>query len=132
MSLTRVWLQTLADGLIRADQVTGIDVHQPPAVTGRTPPWLIDVILPVQFGSGAGPDWTVTALHRTLLQTNHHPGDAPTALARLLAQLDSISADGLITTHPAPDEGSSTTRVRFQFTPFAPLPTGQHTGPEYL
>ena len=28
MGLSRVWLQTLGDGLVRADQITGIDAHQ--------------------------------------------------------------------------------------------------------
>ena len=37
MSLTSVWLQTLGDGLVRADQVAGIDVHQTPALTGKAP-----------------------------------------------------------------------------------------------
>ena len=37
MSMTRVWLQTLADGLVRADQVVGIDIHQTPALTGKAP-----------------------------------------------------------------------------------------------
>ena len=35
MSLTMVWSQTLSDGLVRADQVVGINVHQTPALTGK-------------------------------------------------------------------------------------------------
>ena len=36
--------------------------------------------------------------HRTLIQSPEDPGDAPAALARLLAQLDLVSAAGVITT----------------------------------
>lgn len=143
MSLARAWVKTLADGLVRADQIIGIDAHRSPTSDGRTPHWLIDVVLPAQFGSGAGRDWTVDVLHRTLIQTRDDPGDAPVALARLLAQLDAISADGIITAD-APDNktapstqaprtpGEGGVQIRFQFSPFAPLPTGQHTGSEYL
>jgi hypothetical protein len=37
MSLGNVWLPTVADGLIRADQVTGIEVHQTPTLTVNPP-----------------------------------------------------------------------------------------------
>ena len=36
----------------------------------------------------------MTVLHRTLIQTGEDPGDAPAALARLLSQLDLMSAAG--------------------------------------
>ena len=94
MSLTSVWLQTLGDGLVRADQVVGIDVHQTPALTGKAPHWLLDVVLPTPIGSGARGEWDITILHRTLVQTSEEPGDAATVLARLLAQLDAINAAG--------------------------------------
>jgi hypothetical protein len=34
-------VQTLGDGLVRADQVTGIDAHQTPALTGKPSRWLL-------------------------------------------------------------------------------------------
>jgi hypothetical protein len=76
------------DGLVRADQVTGIDAHQTPALTGKPSRWLLDVVLPVSIGSGHREGWGVTVLHRTLIQTSADPGNAAAALARLLAQLD--------------------------------------------
>jgi hypothetical protein len=78
----------------------------------------------------------VTVLHRTLVQTSHQPGDAPTVLARLLAQLDAINAAGVITaaaaraTEHAGDGGDGC--VRFRFVPFSSPPPGHHTGAEYL
>ena len=66
MSLTSVWLQTLGDGLVRADQVVGVDVHQTPALTGKASHWLLDVVLPTPIGSGARGEWDITIVHRTL------------------------------------------------------------------
>ena len=152
MSLTSVWLQTLGDGLVRADQVVGIDVHQTPALTGKAPHWLLDVVLPTPIGSGARGEWDITVLHRTLVQTSEEPGDAATVLARLLAQLDAINAAGIIITgrsrdaaarsgrvdDPVADQSRSeqmaaqTTAVRFRFAPFPSPPPGHHTGAEYL
>src|SRR5689334_10018735 len=97
MGLNRVWLQTLGDGLVRADQITGIDAHQTPALTGKPARWLLDVVLAVPIGSGRRDDWAITALHRTVIQTPHDPTPAVAALARLLAQLDVINAAGIIT-----------------------------------
>jgi hypothetical protein len=153
VSLTNVWLQTWGDGLVRADQVIGVDVHQTPALTGKPAHWLLDIVLPASTGNGTRGDWTVTALHRTLVQTSQQPGDAATVLARLLAQLDIINAAGVITTtshhrgagvtaaapervgitrvddeQVAPGSGS----VRFRFLPFPSPPPGHHTGAEYL
>jgi hypothetical protein len=153
VSLTNVWLQTLGDGLVRADQVIGIDVHQTPALTGKPAHWLLDIVLPASTGNGTRSDWSVTALHRTLVQTSQQPGDSATVLARLLAQLDTINAAGVITTtshrrgagvavaaperagiargedeQVAPGNGS----VRFRFLPFPSPPPGHHTGAEYL
>jgi hypothetical protein len=152
MSLTSVWLQTLGDGLVRADQVVGIDVHQTPALTGKAPHWLLDVVLPAPIGSGARGEWNVTSLHRTLVQTSEEPSDAATVLARLLAQLDAINAAGIIITsrsrdaaarsgkahHPAADQSTpeqmaaQSMAVRFRFAPFPSPPPGHHTGAEYL
>jgi hypothetical protein len=148
VSLTNVWVQTLADGLVRADQVTGIDAHQTPALSGKPSRWLLDVVLPASIGSGTREGWGVTILHRTLIQTAHDPGDAPAVLARLLAQLDLASAAGVVTTSredvgggdPAPADRSSatddysagTSRIRFRFVPFPSPAPGRHTGAEYL
>lgn len=146
MSLTKVWLQTLGDGLVRADQVTGIDAHQTPALSGKRSHWLLDVVLPTSTGSGTRGDWGIGVLHRTLVQTPHSPGDAPTALARLLAQLDAVSAAGVIVTSRGGDgadrrepgsgedvvASSSSSPVRFRFTPFESPSPGRHTGAEYL
>jgi hypothetical protein len=134
------------DGLVRADQVTGIDAHQTPALTGKPSRWLLDVVLPVSIGSGHREGWGVTVLHRTLIQTSADPGNAAAALARLLAQLDLISAAGIITTSrgdqqptgrpaTAPDEEelvAEASQVRFRFVPFPHPAPGHHTGPEYL
>jgi hypothetical protein len=35
MELTNVWLRTLGDGLIRADQIVGALTHRTPAVAGK-------------------------------------------------------------------------------------------------
>jgi hypothetical protein len=152
MSLTNVWLQTLGDGLVRADQVVGIDVHQTPALTGKAPHWLLDAILPASIGSGVRGEWNVNVLHRTLAQTSTDPGDAATVLARLLAQLDAVNAAGIVTTSrvrdPAAQSGKAddtaaglpgfedvamgSTSIRFRFVPFPSPPPGRHTGAEYL
>jgi hypothetical protein len=136
VSLTNVWLQTQGDGLVRGDQVVGIDVHPTPELTGKRAHWLIDVVLPSSIGSGSRGEWDVTVLHRALVQTSHQPGDAPTDLARLLAQLDAINAAGVITAAAArPAEHAGDGRdgcVRFRFVPFSSPPPGHHTGAEYL
>lgn len=155
MGLTNVWLQTAADGLLRADQVIGIDAHQTPALSGKPPRWLLDVVVPVSVGNGIREDWGVTVLHRTLLQTSEDPGDAPAALARLLAQLDVTAAAGVIKAgredvrDQEPDVRSADVadadshrtdgdlvagsgRVRFRFVPFSGPAPGHHTDAEYL
>lgn len=128
MSLTNVWVQTVADGLVRADQVVGVDAHPTPPLPGKPSRWLLDVVLPNSIGSGSREGWVVSALHRTLIQTSHDPGDAPAALTRLLAQLDLSSAAGVIVTSLADDDPG----VRFRFVPFASPAPGHHTGAEYL
>ncbi len=138
VALTNVWVQTLGDGLVRADQITGIDAHQTPALSGKPSHWLLDVVLPAPVGSGSRGEWGVNPLHRTLIQTSQHPGDAPTELARLLAQLDAIDATGVVKTSRAvggddtTDATKGSTSVRFQFVPFVAPPPGHHTGAEYL
>jgi len=53
VSLTNVWVQTQSDGLVRADQITGIDAHQTPALSGKPARWLLDVVLGSSIGSGS-------------------------------------------------------------------------------
>lgn len=143
VSVTNVWVQTAADGLVRADQVVGIDAHQTPALSGKPARWLLDVVLPASIGSGTRDRWGVTPVHRTLLQTAEDPtGAAAAALARLLAQLDLTNAAGVITTSREEDTSSPTDardalttgsgRVRFRFVPFPSPAPGHHTGAEYL
>lgn len=131
MSLTNVWLRTLGDGLVRADQVIGIDAHQTPALTGKPSYWLFDVVLPQQFGSGTRGEWGLNVLHRTLIQTSQPPGEEATGvLARLLAELDVSSAAGIIdTTRDADGEDGP---FRFQFSPFTSRPGEDDAGGEYL
>lgn len=140
MSLTNVWVQTLADGLVRADQIVGIEAHRTPALTGKPSRWLLDVIASVPTGSGTREGWIVTVLHRTLTQTAENPGPAPAELARLLAQLDANNAAGVVTAERSrPDETDPADRtshagcpVRFRFAPFAQPAPGHHTDAEYL
>jgi hypothetical protein len=151
VSLTNVWLRTLDDELIRADQIVGIHTHYTPALVGKPACWLLDVLLLTPLGHGRPDGRTPSALHRTLIHTPQPPTDAPTTLARLLAQLDAIHATGVITTTTiitadpttgdsdtitAPDtadmQAATPAPLRFRFTPFAALGLGHHTGPEYL
>jgi hypothetical protein len=149
VGLTNVWVQTQSDGLVRADQIVGIDAHQTPALSGKPARWLLDLVLPASIGSGTRQDWTVAMVHRTVVQSAEYPGDAPAALARLLAQLDLVSTAGVITAShrgtrreertdaPTPaaagdDLVAGSGRVRFRFVPFASPAPGRHTGAEYL
>src|SRR3982074_1221318 len=140
-SLTNVGGETQGDGLVRADQITGIDAHQTPALSGKPSRWLLDVILGTSIGSGTREGWVVTVVHRTLIQTPQDPGDAPAALARLLAQLALISDARGNTTDREPSTGTADTgsdelvagasQVRFRFVPFSSPAPGHHTGAEY-
>ncbi len=142
MSLTNVWIQTQSDGLVRADQLTGIDAHQTPALSGKPARWLLDVVLGSSIGSGSREGWALTVVHRTLIQTPDDPQDAPAALARLLAQLDLVSATGVITTGRGAPTGpgdiefdevvTGSRQVRFRFAPFPHPAPRHHTGTEYL
>jgi hypothetical protein len=143
VSLTNVWVQTHADGLVRADQVIGIEAHITAGLRGVPSHWLLDVVLTTSVGSGAREGWKVTALHRTLAQTVFPPKGASLALARLLAQLDGISAVGVVsvekedsdaTAGPTP-EGPITSAggIRFRFVPFPPpAPPSRRDDIEYL
>jgi hypothetical protein len=139
MSLSSVWLRTQGDGLVRADQVVGIDAHQTPALTGKPARWLLDIVLEASVGSGQRGDWGLDVLHRTLAQTPQPPGDAPAVLARLLAQLDAMNAAGIVTVarrdrqdRDSADDGlqAETSVLRFRFEPFAGPPPGPRAEPE--
>jgi hypothetical protein len=115
MGLDKVWISTLSDGLLRADQVVGLTAHATPSLPGKAPRWLLDVTVAVAAGSGAGGSgWDIGILHRTLVQTSDEPVGAPEALARLLAQLDRPDTAGIIT--PSANASSG---IRFSFTAFA-------------
>lgn len=131
MSLATLWIQTYADGLVRADHVVGIEAHPTPALTGKPPHWLLTVVLPTVTGSGdladGAPGWQIAPVHRTVIQTPDHPGDAPAALARLLAQLDPVNAAGVITAEVTPDHAGTGTGS--PGSPDAPADSGA-TAPE--
>jgi hypothetical protein len=152
MGLSAVWVKTLGDGLVRADQIVGVHARRTPAISGKPSHWLLNAVLPSTTGGGQLDTWATSPLHRTLIQTNHEPLDAPEHLARLLAQLDAVNAAGTVNatisdlkpltpaadnaTHnrgsgPAPAPATTTT-VRFQFTPFRGTDPGQHYDPDYL
>lgn len=120
MSLDKVWIRTVADGLLRTDHIVGLDVHTSPLVAGRHPHWLLDAALAVPAGGGGEDSWNVTLLRRTLLQTDTEPLAAEETLARLLASLSDVDASGIITptTAPAPQADPNASGVRFSFTPF--------------
>ncbi|MEV6877366.1 hypothetical protein [Amycolatopsis sp. NPDC051128] len=120
MGLTNVWIATLSDGLLRADQVVGLTAHATPALTGKPPRWLLDVTIRAPAGSGSADGWDVGILHRTLIQIPAEPVGAPEALARLLARLDREDAAGVISPQPAgPPSGTrAVSAVRFGFHPF--------------
>ncbi|MEQ0565235.1 hypothetical protein ABJI51_39680 [Amycolatopsis sp. NEAU-NG30] len=113
MGLEKVWIRTLSDGLLRADQVVGLTSHATPSLPGKAPRWLLAATVSVPAGSGAaGSGWDIGILHRTLAQCRTEPLGAPEELARLLARLDRPGTAGIV--KPVTDGGG----VRFTFTPF--------------
>jgi len=137
--LTNVWVQTRSDGLVRADQVIGIEAHSTAGLRDTPSHWLLDVVVATSVGSGYRESWNVTALHRTLAQTAFAPEGASAALARLLARLDVVGATGIVAVEKgAPAEGGSdafTTSaggVRFRFVPFQVPARQEGTDAEYL
>lgn len=143
MSLSNVWLATLADGLIRADHVIGIHTHPTPAVTGKPSRWLLDVVLGSTTGSGQHDTWAISPLHRTLIQTAQQPTEAPQCLARLLAHLDNANASGIISCTIPTRMGSGSDEqlsgiingdavVRFRFNPFQATEPECQSDPDYL
>ena len=115
MGLNKVWLQSLSDGLLRADQIVGVTAHATPSLPGKAPRWLLDATVSVAAGSGSGGSgWDIGILHRTLIQTTDEPVGAPEELARLLARLDQPGTAGVITPSAAAKRG-----VQFSFAAFA-------------
>jgi hypothetical protein len=118
MGLTKVWVRTFTDGLVRADHVIGLSTHPTPSLAGKPAHWLVDATLAVSIGSGNQDEWTVDALHRTLLQTRAEPVGAIEAFARLLAKLAESDPAGIIDARTPAFEETPTGRVEFSFTPF--------------
>jgi hypothetical protein len=142
VSLTNVWVQTHSDGLVRADQVIGIEAHTTAGLRDTPSHWLLDVVLATSVGSGFRESWSVTALHRTLAQTAVAPEGASIALARLLAQLDTVDAAGVVHVEKVKTEKVNTERhdalstsaggISFQFVPFQAPVRDDRADAEYL
>lgn len=113
MALQSVWIRTLSDGLVRADQVIGISAHRTPSLSGKPGRWLLTAALNAPAGSGDANGWDMANLHRTLLQSDLEPQRAPEALARLLAQLSASGVAGIVTPRVL-----TAGDVRFDFEPF--------------
>ncbi|MDD7941898.1 hypothetical protein PHK61_26135 [Actinomycetospora lutea] len=103
MALTRVWIETLDAGLVRADQVVEVLAHRTAAFSGKPARWLLDVVLPVGQGAGTAGQWNLGASHRTLVQTADEPAGAAARLVRLLWQLDESDAAGIVSVRHTPD-----------------------------
>ncbi|ANN18789.1 hypothetical protein SD37_26320 [Amycolatopsis orientalis] len=117
MGLERVWIRTLSDGLLRADQVIGLTAHATPSIPGKAPRWLLDATVSLPAGSGTTSGWDIGILHRTLIQTSAEPVEGPELLARLLARLDAPGTAGIIDPVAARSAGDAGT-VRFDFHSF--------------
>lgn len=96
MELDTIWLSTLGDGLIRADQVVGIESHRTPELAGKPSRWLLDVTLAVSAGSGTSGEWDIGQLHRTLAQSDSELRTAPEELARVLHDLRRKGHAGIV------------------------------------
>lgn len=112
MGLNHVWIKTLSDGLIRADQIVGLSNHRTPELVGKPSRWLFDVSLGLPAGSGTPEGWDIADLHRTIMQTDWHPRNAPEQLARALHKLEKEHRAGIV--RPVALHGE----IRFEFTPF--------------
>lgn len=116
MGLTRVWIATLDDGLVRADQVVEVLAHRTAAFAGKPARWLLDVVLPVGQGAGTAAQWNLGASHRTLAQTADEPRGVAARLVRLLCELDDRDVAGIVTVRRGPDA------LDLDFRPFATTP----------
>ncbi|PVZ12893.1 hypothetical protein [Actinomycetospora cinnamomea] len=103
MGLSRVWIQTLDDGLVRADHVVEVLAHQTAAFSGKPARWLLDVVTSASQGAGTAAAWNLGASHRTLLQTADEPRGAAHRLARMLWELDTKDAAGVVTVRRTTD-----------------------------
>jgi len=103
MGLSRVWIETLDDGLVRADHVVEVLAHQTAAFSGKPARWLLDVATAASQGAGTAAQWKLGASHRTLLQTADEPRGAARRLARLLWELDTQDAAGVVSVRRTPD-----------------------------
>jgi hypothetical protein len=113
MALTRVWITTLDDGLVRADHVVEVLAHRTAAFAGKPARWLLDVVLPVGQGAGTAAQWNLGASHRTLAQTADEPRGVAARLVRLLCELDDRDAAGIVTVRREADG------LDLDFRPFA-------------
>ncbi|MHA6793188.1 hypothetical protein ACVGVM_06660 [Pseudonocardia bannensis] len=118
MVLTHLWIQTQHDGLLRADQIVGIDSHPTPELAGKPSHWLLDIVVALPAGSGGPGGWEITSLHRTVVQTPAQPSGAPLALARLLAELDATDTAGVLKAAADRTPGGSGGHVLFTVEPF--------------
>jgi hypothetical protein len=96
VGLSRMWIQTLDDGLVRADHVVEILAHRTASFAGKPARWLLDVATAASQGAGTAAQWNLGASHRTLAQTADEPRGAARRLARLLCDLDTRDAAGII------------------------------------
>jgi hypothetical protein len=108
VGLARVWIATLDDGLVRADQVVEVLAHQTAAFAGKPARWLLDVVMAVSQGAGAAGQWHLAASHRTLMQTGTEPRRAAHRLVELLCRLDTADAAGIVRAERAPRDDPST------------------------
>jgi hypothetical protein len=103
VGLSRVWIRTLDDGLVRADHVVEVLAHQTAAFSGKPARWLLDVATANSQGAGTATQWNVGASHRTLVQTADEPRGIAQRLARLMWELDTRDAAGVVTVRRTPD-----------------------------
>lgn len=130
MGLQRVWIETLDDGLVRADHVVEVVAHKTAPFAGKPAHWLLDVVTATNQGAGSVQGWNLGASHRTLIQTDERPSGAAQRLTELLAALDTADAAGTVTAHRVPEDPTMSrgphapdeALVDFRFELFAPPP----------
>lgn len=124
MGLRQVWIETLDDGLVRADQVVEVLAHQTTSFAGKPARWLLDVVIATSQGAGTPSQWNLGASHRTLTQTDDEPRGAAHRLVQLLWKLDGDDAAGIVTTHRSRGtDPMSSASLEFGFQPFPARPS---------
>jgi hypothetical protein len=118
MGLHQVWIRTLDDGLVRADQVVEVLAHQTTAFAGKPSRWLLDVVTLASQGGGTAGHWNLGASHRTLVQTDDEPHGTTHRLVELLWELDTDDAAGIVTVRRT--AGGRSGAVEVGFAPFPP------------